>query len=183
VLVRRAGEVISREELQRELWPDGIFVDREEGLNTAVRKLRQSLDDDAQQPRFIETLARVGYRFIATPELSAMWRQPTLTEPAFRVSLVDDPTTGALIISCDGRLMQAAAGSLRDNVRPEIQAGRRIVLDLGGVSHIDSIGLGALVALFVSTAMSGGQLDFAQTSARVLEVLKTTGLATVFGAR
>jgi Tol biopolymer transport system component/DNA-binding winged helix-turn-helix (wHTH) protein len=64
-LVTRPNEVVSREELRALLWPDGTFVDYERGLNAAVARLRQVLQDSAENPRFIETVARRGYRFIA----------------------------------------------------------------------------------------------------------------------
>lgn len=63
-LVDRPGELITREELRKELWPDGTFVDFESGLNTATNRLRVALQDSAEQPRYIETLPRLGYRFI-----------------------------------------------------------------------------------------------------------------------
>lgn len=68
LLVERAGKLVGREELRQRLWPHGTFVDFEQGLNAAVRKLRGALDDDAQNPRFIETAAGHGYRFIAPVE-------------------------------------------------------------------------------------------------------------------
>jgi DNA-binding winged helix-turn-helix (wHTH) protein/Tol biopolymer transport system component len=64
-LLERAGEVITREELQKRLWPADTFVDFEQGLNKAINKLRHALGDDANKPRFVETLPRRGYRFIA----------------------------------------------------------------------------------------------------------------------
>jgi DNA-binding winged helix-turn-helix (wHTH) protein/TolB-like protein len=64
MLLERPGEVVSREQLRGRLWP-GEFVEFDQGLNTAIRKLRTALDDSADSPRFIETLARRGYRFIA----------------------------------------------------------------------------------------------------------------------
>ena len=64
-LVANAGKVVSREELQQKLWSEDTFVDFDTGLNTAIRKMRQALSDDADEPRYIETLARRGYRFIA----------------------------------------------------------------------------------------------------------------------
>lgn len=66
VLLSRPGEVVTREELQRVLWTSDTFVDFEVGLNSAVRKLREALDDSAENPRFVETLPRRGYRFIGT---------------------------------------------------------------------------------------------------------------------
>src|SRR6266481_9823490 len=64
-LVNRPGQVISRDELQRHLWEGTTFVDFEQGLNSAVNKLRQTLGDSADQPRYVETLPGRGYRFIA----------------------------------------------------------------------------------------------------------------------
>jgi len=65
-LVANPGKVISREELQQKLWPADTFVDFDVGLNNAIRKLRQALNDDADHPHYIETLAKRGYRFVAS---------------------------------------------------------------------------------------------------------------------
>jgi len=65
ILVERPGEVVTRDELQKKLWPDGTFVDFDHSLNTAINKIREALGDSAENPRFVETLARRGYRFIA----------------------------------------------------------------------------------------------------------------------
>jgi TolB-like protein/Tfp pilus assembly protein PilF len=62
--MERPGELVTREELRNALWPDQTFVDFEDGLNHAVRRLREALGDSAENPRFIETLPRLGYRFI-----------------------------------------------------------------------------------------------------------------------
>jgi len=67
-MLERPGQLVTREELQRLLWTDGTFVDFDKGLNTAVNKLREVLSDSAAQPRFIETIPRHGYRFIADVE-------------------------------------------------------------------------------------------------------------------
>jgi DNA-binding winged helix-turn-helix (wHTH) protein len=65
LLVERAGQVVTREELQQRLWRNDVFVDFENSLNTAIARLREALSDSADHPRYIETLPRVGYRFIA----------------------------------------------------------------------------------------------------------------------
>jgi DNA-binding winged helix-turn-helix (wHTH) protein/tetratricopeptide (TPR) repeat protein len=65
MLLRRPGAVVTREELRAQLWPSDTFVDFEHSLNSAIKKLRDALGDDANNPRFIETLPRLGYRFIA----------------------------------------------------------------------------------------------------------------------
>jgi TolB-like protein/DNA-binding winged helix-turn-helix (wHTH) protein len=67
-LLEQPGELITREELTNKLWPSGTFVDFDRGLNKAVNKLRDALDDSAEQPEFIETLPRKGYRFISKVE-------------------------------------------------------------------------------------------------------------------
>jgi cholera toxin transcriptional activator len=64
-LLDRAGEVVTREELRQKLWPADTFVDFDHSLNTAVNKLREALGDSASSPRYVETLARRGYRFLA----------------------------------------------------------------------------------------------------------------------
>lgn len=69
-LVFRAGEVVTREELRQKLWAGDVFVDFDRCLNTAVRSLRQTLRDSSVSPRYIETIPRVGYRFIAAIEPS-----------------------------------------------------------------------------------------------------------------
>ena len=66
LLLSRPGEVVTREELRNALWTSETFVDFDVGLNSAIRKLREALDDSAENPRFVETLPRRGYRFIAT---------------------------------------------------------------------------------------------------------------------
>ena len=72
LLLERPGELLTREEISRELWPDGTFVDYEHGVNSAVNRIRESLRDTASSPRFIETLARRGYRFVAPVERIAL---------------------------------------------------------------------------------------------------------------
>jgi eukaryotic-like serine/threonine-protein kinase len=67
-LVEHPGRVVTREDLRRHLWPEDTFVDFESGLNTAANRLRLALCDSAENPRYVETLPRVGYRFIAAVE-------------------------------------------------------------------------------------------------------------------
>ena len=65
MLLERPGDVVTRDELRQKLWPADTFVDFDHSLNTAVNKIREALGDSASSPRFVETLARRGYRFIA----------------------------------------------------------------------------------------------------------------------
>jgi DNA-binding winged helix-turn-helix (wHTH) protein len=67
ILLERPGEVVTREELQKRLWPD-TFVDVDHNLNTAINRIREVLGDSAESPRYVETLPRRGYRFIGEVE-------------------------------------------------------------------------------------------------------------------
>jgi cholera toxin transcriptional activator len=71
LLLERPGDVVTREELRQKLWPADTFVDFDHSLNTAVNKLRETLGDSASSPRYIETLARRGYRFIGPLQTEA----------------------------------------------------------------------------------------------------------------
>ena len=74
MLLERPGEIVPREELRQKLWPTDTFVDFDHGVNTAIKRLREALGDSAENPRFVETIPRRGYRFIAPVE-------PTATAP------------------------------------------------------------------------------------------------------
>lgn len=81
VLLEKPGEIVSREEFRRRLWSEGTFVDFDNSLNAAMNKLREALDDSAEAPRFVETLPRRGYRFIASVRTA-----DSLLEPAEAVA-------------------------------------------------------------------------------------------------
>jgi cholera toxin transcriptional activator len=78
-LLDRPGEVVTREELRQRLWPVDTFVDYDHSLNTAVNKLREALNDSADNPRFIQTIPRRGYRFIAS--IDAVGAAPGSVKP------------------------------------------------------------------------------------------------------
>jgi len=85
-LLERPNEVVTRDELRQRLWPDATFVDFDQGLNTAINKLRDALGDSAANPRFVETLPRRGYRFtFPLPDQGAV-NQPSPATPANRRS-------------------------------------------------------------------------------------------------
>ncbi len=102
MLLERPGEVVTREELRQKLWPADTFVDFDHSLNAAVKKLRQALGDSADNPRFVETLARRGYRFI-TPVQTGSDSQPVErvapdTRSLFRLSKAKAWTVASGII-------------------------------------------------------------------------------------
>ncbi|HWW60579.1 MAG TPA: winged helix-turn-helix domain-containing protein, partial [Thermoanaerobaculia bacterium] len=83
-LASRAGELVSRQELRDHVWPD-TFVEADQSLNWCIRRIREALGDDANAPRFIQTLPRRGYRFIAAP-VAERQRRPWLTFAAAAVA-------------------------------------------------------------------------------------------------
>src|ERR1700734_2432582 len=107
MLLQRAGQVVTREELQKKLWPADTFVDFDHGLNKAVNKIRDALGDSAESSRFVETVARRGYRFLAEvkaadeapvhrPEFAPAQLaspQPRATETGDRAPFVDNAAT------------------------------------------------------------------------------------------
>ncbi len=99
LLIRRPGQVVSREEIRDQLWKPGTHVEFEVGLNTAVRKVREALDDSAEHPQFIETIPRRGYRFIAAV-------QPVVSAPADATIAL--PTSRARKMVLAGGLILAA---------------------------------------------------------------------------
>lgn len=98
-LVERPGELVNREELRRRLWPQETFVDFDHALNTAIKKIRAALNDDADAPRYIETVPRRGYRFIATVE-----REPVAV-PVETAKAAQPPRSGR------SRLLLAVTGT------------------------------------------------------------------------
>src|SRR5438552_3062823 len=68
MLARRSGEVVTRKEIREQIWSEETFVDFDQGLNFCIRQIREALGDDAEAPRFIETLPRRGYRFLMPTE-------------------------------------------------------------------------------------------------------------------
>jgi cholera toxin transcriptional activator len=79
LLLDRPGDLLTRDQIAAHLWPDGTFVDYDHGVNSAINRIREALKDTAANPRFIETLARRGYRFIAPVEV--LNTEPTTPEP------------------------------------------------------------------------------------------------------
>ena len=100
VLLERNGEIVTREELKRTLWAADTFVDFDDGLNTAVKKIRDVLGDSAEQTRYIETIPRRGYRFKCAVERQSATGGGTGSR------------TGLAIVSCVG-----CAGSTQSNER------------------------------------------------------------------
>ncbi len=117
MLLERPGEVVTREELRRKLWPSDTFVDFDVGLNSAVLRLRSALSDSAENPRYVETLPRRGYRFIGAvdgagaPAVSA----PEVAAPAAPLAVTERRPFGWTFLVA-GALVILAAAFLLTNV-------------------------------------------------------------------
>jgi DNA-binding winged helix-turn-helix (wHTH) protein len=92
LLLDRPGELLTRDEICRKLWPDGTVVDYEHGVNSAVNRIREALGDKATNARFIETLARRGYRFVGQVEQIAPQEHDSASDPIAEV--LEEPAAG-----------------------------------------------------------------------------------------
>src|SRR5215469_3184400 len=124
MLLVRPGEVVTREELRAKLWPADTFVDFDHGLNAAVKRLRGTLGDTAENPRYIETLPRLGYRFIA-PRVPDTIQPQERQLPPRRWGL---PLIAATVLMSAVVLLALDAGGLRSKLlsstagRPQIRS-------------------------------------------------------------
>lgn len=136
-LIEHHGRVVTREELRAKVWPSNTFVDFESGLNTAMNRLRTTLGDSAESPIYVETLARVGYRFIAPVAVQAV-------EPAISSLATTSPQsanggdarrqTGTEVASSSGGALDAATvlrEFLKNNVAEPSRGGRGRMLWVG----------------------------------------------------
>jgi TolB-like protein/DNA-binding winged helix-turn-helix (wHTH) protein/Tfp pilus assembly protein PilF len=130
-LLQHAGEVVTREELRRELWPTDTFVDFEHGLNAAVKRLRDALGESAENPIFIETLARRGYRFIAPVDLRDV---RAVAPPRTLVSLAAEAMRRPYLLGLAGVavaiLALAAVLNWGGNYRWRTRAGGKVIESL-----------------------------------------------------
>ncbi len=156
VLLERPGEVVSREELRERLWPDNTFVEYEDSLNTAVRKLRAALSDSSGLPRYIETVARQGYRFIAPIEaVSLSVAKATVAAEVKEASGNGRAAVDAIAVAPEHVAADASsANSEQARVRPArtgasgATRSRRMKLRLVFVSVLGLVVMAALVGYF-----------------------------------
>src|SRR5215470_1873570 len=111
MLLEQPGAVVTREELQKRLWPD-TFVDVDHNLNTAINKIRETLGDSSENPRFVETLPRRGYRFIGPiiANGTAAVEVAQATEKRSAHELEPAPKTKKLIVALLGTVVVLVSG-------------------------------------------------------------------------
>ena len=151
LLLERAGEVVTREEFEKKLWPGDTFVDFDHSLNTAIKKLRQALGDDNKKPRFVETLPKRGYRFIGTVEQTEKVSSPAK-------ALAEPSRVGQVAKLCSEGALAFTLVSVDDETAAE-----REKLDAAN----DDVGLSLLIASQKLLMVPSG------TQVRILEVQPT----------
>jgi cholera toxin transcriptional activator len=140
-LLARPGEIVTREELRQRLWPADTFVDFDHSLNTVINKLREALGDSAGNPRFIETLARRGYRFVAPVQI--VDRSP-VTQSAAPYEIVEPE---AVALDSPQEASQQKASLQKDSLQPTIPIIRRTFLT--AAEDLPSVGSQYVRVLFL----------------------------------
>lgn len=136
LLLAHPGEVISRDELQKQLWPANTFVDFERGLNKAVNHLRDALGDSAESPRFIETLPKRGYRFIAPVDAGHSNGHRLEPTPETQQELAEQPERWA-------RAQPPGSRGATRGLKPKLSAG--LPWTIAGLSSVVAVILVALL--------------------------------------
>jgi DNA-binding winged helix-turn-helix (wHTH) protein len=111
LLVECPGTVVTREEIRQALWSDDTFVDFDHSLNTVINKLRDALDDTAANPRFIQTLARRGYRFIAPVGLVGV--EPNIADPSSTQAPLESSNNRSSLLTHSDELPSPSRGMVR----------------------------------------------------------------------
>jgi eukaryotic-like serine/threonine-protein kinase len=157
LLVGRSGELVTREEIQREVWPEGTFVDFEQSLNFCVRQIRTALGDQAATPRYVETLPRRGYRLLVPVEVVGGPDHAPAVEPADR----PERSPG----SVQGFPAPAVAPSRARRLRrPAVVTAAALAGMVAGVTAMKRVGIGATppVPTFQRVTFGRGFVDSAR---------------------
>lgn len=96
MLVERPGEIVTREEVRQRLWPENTFVEFDNSLGVAIRKVRESLNDNAEAPNYVATLPRRGYRFVAPVTVEGLQARTEISPPSEKPSFAAEAATSAL---------------------------------------------------------------------------------------
>lgn len=172
-LLEQSGNLVSRKALHQRLWREDTFVDFENGLNTAISKLREVLSDSAKDQRYIETLGGRGYRFVSPVEqlgasAELQHRDLDIQRKLIEPDIVIVEIGGKIAFGPECQQIEWLISDLLSQGRKEI------IFDVSGVSHIDSTGVGIIVMCFGKVKKAGGDLRVAGARGIVEEVLKMT---------
>jgi anti-anti-sigma factor len=172
-VLEQPGRLVSRESLRQRLWPSDTFVDFDNGLNTALSKLREALGDTAEKPRYIETLERRGYRFVAPVEKSATGPATQLRELAVQRRHIEPDVT---LVELTGKIVYGPECLQIEWLTSELleKGEKKIIFDISRVSYLDSSGIGIIVMCSSKAKQAGGELRFAGAEGHVKTILKMT---------
>jgi DNA-binding winged helix-turn-helix (wHTH) protein/Tol biopolymer transport system component len=134
LLLEAPGEVLSRDDLRKSIWPEGTFVEFDGSLNTALMKLRAALNDNAENPVFIETVPRRGYRFIAPVEIVELESSPLMT--AIRIESEDDREAVELPLDGDGSAAEIQAKTIQWSTHKKGPAWWQVLVVAAGLTAV-----------------------------------------------
>jgi anti-anti-sigma factor len=170
-LLEQSGRLVTRENLRQRLWPADTFVDFDNGLNTALSKLREALGDAHERPRYIETFERRGYRFVATVE--EIGNQPATQLRELEVER-RDVEPGVVLVEVSGKVVYGTECRQLEWLTTELLAEgeRKMIFDISRVKQLDSAGLGIMVMCSGKVKNAGGELRIAGAEGHVKTVLR-----------
>jgi len=177
-LLEQWGELVTRECLRQRLWPANTFVDFDNGLNTALCKLREALGDTAEKPRYIETLERRGYRFIATVEEFGTKKASSLRELEVHKKRMEPDV---FLVEIMGKVVYGPECQQIEWLTAELleEGERKIIFDISRVQHLDSSGIGIVVMCSSKVKEAGGELRLAGAEGHVKAILEMTGVGKI----
>lgn len=172
-LLQLPGKLVSRESLRQRLWPADTFVDFDNGVNTALSKLREALGDSSEKPRYIETFEGRGYRFLAAVEELGVQPSNQLRQLEVERNRI---TPDVVLVELAGRVVYGPECRQIEWLVAELlqQGERKIVFDISRVEQLDSTGVGILVMCFGKVKEAGGELRVAGASKHIENILTMT---------
>jgi anti-anti-sigma factor len=172
-LLEQWGKLVSRESLRQRLWPADTFVDFDNGLNTALSKLREALGDTAERPRYIETFERRGYRFVATVEEFGTHPASRLRELEVQRKRIEPDV---VLVEIVGKVVYGPECQQIEWLIAELleEGEKKIIFDISRVHHLDSSGVGIVIMCSGKVKEAGGELRVAGAEGHVKTILRMT---------
>jgi len=171
-LLEQSGRLVSRESLRQRLWPADTFVDFDNGLNTALSKLREALGDNAEKPSYIETFERRGYRFLAPVDFATgpltQLRELEVQRKRIEPDVVLVEIAGKIVYGPECQQIEWLTAELLE------EGEKKIIFDISRVHYLDSTGLGIIVMCSGKMKEAGGELHIAGAQGHVKSILKIT---------
>ncbi len=172
-LLEQCGKLISRDSLRQRLWPADTFVDFDNGLNTALSKLRDALGETAEKTRYIKTLDRRGYRFIASVEEFGTQPSTQLRELEVQRKRIEPDV---VLVEIAGKVVYGSECQQIEWLIAELleEGEKKIIFDISRVNRLDSTGVGIIVMCSGKVKEAGGELRVAGAEGHVKTVLQIT---------